>query len=272
MTRDSGVAIQAGALWSAAMAEPGSQTYERLLRQLIDDGAIRPDDSVFVQFAGEYDELICKSVGLTNCTFGNIAPDSASGLAAAGRFDAHRMPYPDGAFDHVIGHAGLHHCSRPHEALHEMYRIARRVVLFVENQESPLMRLAARAGVVGSYEHAAVRGHGGTGGGVDGTAVPNFVYRWTRREVTKAVRSFDPGQIVPLEFHAEWNFATRFGTERVSTVELRRRLGLGARAMPAVQRLLNGVARGQGNIFAVAIRKDLAMPQPWMSDRGEDRP
>lgn len=249
------------------MPEAGSDSYARLLRRYVERGVIKPADSVFVQFAGEFDQKVCAEVGLTNCSFGNIAPDSVSSrLDSAARFDAHRMPHADRSFDHVIGHAGLHHCSRPHEALHEMYRMARRLVLFVENQDSALMRLGARLGAVSAFEHSAVRASGGTSGGVDGSAVVNHVYRWTRREVTKTVRTFDPAVDVPIEFFAEWNL----GPDRVGSDLLRRRLGIrseamGRRLLGSGQTTLNLLARSQGNIFAAGIRKDLAVPRPWVA-------
>jgi len=81
--------------------------------------------------------LFVAPLGLTNCTFANIAPESASsGLASVARFDAHRM--------------------------------ARRLVLFVENQDS---------WPVSAYEHEAVLEEGGRSGRVDGTGVVNHVHR-----------------------------------------------------------------------------------------------
>jgi hypothetical protein len=228
-------------------------------------GSIAPSDSILVQFAGSYDEKVCSEIGLANCTFANIAPDSAStGQTSASRFDAHRMPQADRSFDHVIAHAGLHHCSRPHEALHEMYRLARSIVLFVENQDSLLMRGAARAGVVGRYELPAVVAGGYISGGVDGSGVPNYVYRWTRREVQKAVAAFDPGHDVPVAFSTEWNL----GSNRVASASLARKLHLSPpqanRLLSSSHRILNTVAPRQGNIFAAVIRKDLARLRPWM--------
>lgn len=248
------------------MPEPGATTFATLLRGLIQQGVIKPDDSVLVQFAGTFDEQVCSAVGLTHCTFVNIAPDSVSSeLAdAAEKFDAHDMPHPSGSFDHVIGHSGLHHCSRPHEALHEMYRIARRTVLFVENQDSLLMRAAGRLGVVSWHELPAVIDGDYRSGGVDGTGVPNFVYRWTRRDLTKAVASFDPAHDVPIEIHTEWNL----GQGRVAAAALQRKLHLSESAAVRVfnggQRVLNVIAGRQGNIFAATIRKDLATLHPWM--------
>jgi hypothetical protein len=252
------------------MEEPGAGTFAKLLRRLIGDGVIRTDDSVLVQFAGSFDEAVCAEVGLTNCSFSNIAPDSRStGHTSAVQFDAHRMPQPPGSFDHVMGHSGLHHCSRPHEALHEMYRLARKTVIFVENQDSLMMRAATRVGVVTWHELPAVIDAEYKSGGVDGTGVPNFVYRWTRREVRKAVASFDPAYNVPIEFHCEWNL----GSGRVATELLQRKLRLSdeqaRQSFGWAHRVLNATIPRQGNIFAAIIRKDLAKLNPWMESTTE---
>jgi SAM-dependent methyltransferase len=247
------------------MPESGAGMYERILVDLCRSGALHRDQSVLVQFAGEFDREVMTRLGLRNVTFANLAPDSVSSrLPGAVRMDAHRVDLPDLTFDHVVCHAGLHHCSRPHEALHEMYRLARRTVVAVENQDSSLMRLACRLGLAGSYEHAAVADGGGITGGVDGTGVPNHVYRWTRREVCKTVASFDPGQVVPIEFHAQW----LIGADRALTPVMRSVMGergapRGAALIAALNAGLNGTARRQGNIFAFTIRKDRARPQSW---------
>ena len=249
--------------------EAGAGMYEAILRRLLDAGVMAPDHRVLVQFAGTFDREITERVGLRNCTFVNLAPDSpSSNLSDAIQADAHRMDVPDGSYDHVIGHAGLHHCSRPHEALHEMYRIATRTVVAVENQDSPLMRVACRYGLAGTYEFLAVSDADGTSGGVDGTGVPNHVYRWTRHEVRKTVRTFDPAHAVPVEFESHW----LIGTDRALTPGMRAVLGErgkptgGSRALAGLvlNRGLNGVARRQGNIFGFVVRKDMARRQAWI--------
>jgi SAM-dependent methyltransferase len=243
------------------MADAGGGTYAAILTDLLDRGVIARDDAILVQFAGAFDEAVTARVGLTRCTFSNLAPDSPSSRLADGHHaDAHRMPYADASFDHVIGHAGLHHCSRPHQALHEMYRIARHTVVAVENQDSPLMRLACSLGLAGVYEHDAVADGGGTTGGVDGTGTPNHVYRWTRHEVRKTVASFDPGHAVPIEFHSRW----LIGSDRALTASMRSAVGGRERVIGLLNGGLNTVARRQGNIFGFTVRKDLAVAQPWV--------
>jgi hypothetical protein len=150
-----------------------------------------------------------------------------------------------------------------------MYRLARKTVIFVENQDSLMMRAATRAGVVTWHELVAVIDAEYSSGGVDGSGVPNFVYRWTRREVRKAVASFDPAYDVPIEFHSEWNF----GSGRVATQILQRKLHLSdeqaQQGFSRAYRVLNAAIPWQGNIFAAIIRKDLAKLHPWMESPTE---
>ncbi|WP_375500612.1 methyltransferase domain-containing protein [uncultured Jatrophihabitans sp.] len=248
------------------MNEPGAGTFAQLLKSKVANGSISSDDSVLVQFAGSYDETVCAAAGLVNCHFANIAPGSVStGDTVARRFDAHRMPHRDESFDHVIAHSGLHHCSRPQEALYEMYRLARKSVVFVENQDSPLMRAGERSGLIFRYELPAVVGADYVSGGVDGSAIPNFVYRWTRRELHKTVASFDPAFSIPIDVYTEWNL----GLNRASSAKVRKVLKLRSddhaeTLLIATQKLLNILARKQGNIFAATIRKDLRVLHTWM--------
>ncbi|WP_029430296.1 class I SAM-dependent methyltransferase [Blastococcus sp. URHD0036] len=244
------------------MAEAGAGAYARILGRLLDAGVIQRSDRVFVQFAGEFDQAVAADLGLEDVVFANLEPDSPSSRLSGGlTTDAHAVDLPDGSFDHVFAHAGLHHCSRPHQALYEMYRLARKTVVAVENQDSPLMRLACRLGLAGVYEHDAVRDGGGVTGGVDGTAVPNHVYRWTRREVVKTVASFDPAHAVPVEFTSAW----LIGSDRALTPSMRGLLSGRRAAVPLLNAALNGLARRQGNIFGFVVRKDLAVEQPWIT-------
>lgn len=71
--------------------------------------------------------------------------------------DAEALPYPDGAFDLVVGHAILHHLPRPHAALREAFRVLAPggAVLFAGE---PTVRGDRRARMVGRTTAAVVRG------------------------------------------------------------------------------------------------------------------
>jgi hypothetical protein len=73
-----------------------------------------------------------------------------------------------------------------------MYRVARRGLLVFEPQDTLLTRLGVRLGVGQRYELAAVADNDLRWGGVQNTDVPNFVYRWTERDIRKTLAAFDP--------------------------------------------------------------------------------
>jgi SAM-dependent methyltransferase len=108
------------------------------------------------------------------------------------RQDAQDLELDDGSFDFCIVVAGLHHCTSPHRALVEMFRVARKGILVIEARDGLLTRAAVRVGAASRYELQAVAAHGGRAGGVNDTSVPNFIYRWKEAEFRKVVRSADP--------------------------------------------------------------------------------
>jgi SAM-dependent methyltransferase len=240
----------------------------RLLKRLLDQGVIARTDSFLVVGSGAFDEAVMAALGL-NATATNInaAPEEAATDAGRLLQDARHLLYPDNAFDCVITHATLHHVDRPHQAVCEMYRVARKTAIFCEAQDSLLMRLAVRLGLVVDYEMNAIRDTSGQGGGVNYTPVPNYVYRWTRREIEKLVRSLDPAREPQLLIVTEWDFSWKRVARRLLSSPLRVLgtpvLSLAARAGVGAANLL--LSR-QGNMFAVCIRKDRARLQPWMEE------
>ena len=74
----------------------------------------------------------------------------------------------------------------------EMYRVSSKGVLAFESRDSLLMRVLAHFNLTQTYEHAAVHFNDSKCGGVDNTDIPNYVYRWTEREIEKTIQSFSP--------------------------------------------------------------------------------
>jgi SAM-dependent methyltransferase len=232
----------------------------RVLQAHIEAGDIDPSAPTLVLFAGEYDRAVVNGLGFTDATFANITMDG-SGLAQgeAAVIDAASIPEPDNSFDLVLAHAGIHHCSRPHQAVCEMYRVARRHVIFFENQDSLLTRTAVAVGVMPTIEEAATEAHDFHSGGVDGSGVPNHVYRWTRREVRKLVWSLDPPEPPEVRFWTEWDIEFERLKNRLAGTPVRHvPAPVVGGALRGTQRLLNTVVPGQGNLFAAVIRKRAA--------------
>ncbi len=244
--------------------------YRRALERLLGDGVLRRDMSILVTCGGRLDRDVLAGLGFGAVTITNL--DERIGVDEYApypwrREDAEALSGADGSVDWGVVAAGLHHCRSPHRALLELYRVARFGVLGIESRDSLAMRAAVRAGLVDEYEVGAVAAHGLEAGGVANTSVPNYVYRWTEREVEKTVASHAP--------HARHRFVYLRELELPPSVLASTR-GARATALRALAPMARGVARvlpGQANLFAFAILKPEGPGglQPWLRE-GADGP
>jgi SAM-dependent methyltransferase len=158
---------------------------------------------VLVVAGGAADRDALVAAGVRAATITNLddrVPDAGYPPYGWSRQDAERLDYADGSFDVCLVHQALHHCRSPHRALGEMYRVARRGIVVFEPHETLMSRVGVRLGVGQRYELAAVAANGVRWGGVQNTDVPNFVYRWTEREVHKTLAAYDPAGAPRVRF------------------------------------------------------------------------
>jgi len=224
--------------------------YCGVLQKLIARGEIATSDRVLVVCGGPLDDAVMREVGFADFVI--------SGLdGSAERQDAERLSFADGSFDVVIAHAGLHHCYSPHRALLEMYRVARKAAIAFESRDSLLMRTAVRFGLTVDYEVDSVS-EDGKGGGVAESGVPNFVYRWTEREVWKAIATFDPRRQPKIEFF----YDLRIPIQRYARSG-NHALRLAGILIEPLSRVFAALLPSQCNEFAFAISKRGEL-QPWI--------
>ena len=168
---------------------------ESVLEILLADRTIQPSDSVVCVCAGERDMGVFAKLGFTDVMITNVDESGDDGSYAPFTWtyqDAQNLTFPDGAFDFAFVADGLHHCSSPHLAMLEMYRVTRKGIIVVDSRDSFLMKTAVRFGLSPDYEVEAVIGCGRQHGGVNNTAIPNHIYRWTEPEFKKTIKSYDP--------------------------------------------------------------------------------
>jgi SAM-dependent methyltransferase len=236
-----------------------SSFYARVLGSLLERGALSRDMRVLVVAGGPGDRDVFHELGFTDVTVTDLGEPADLLPFRWERQDAEALTYDDGSFDWGVVSAGLHHCRSPHAALLELYRVARRGLLALESRDSALMRAAIRLGVVDEYELTAVADNAFRSGGVRNTGVPNYVYRWTEREVEKTIRSAAP--------HARDEYVWFHELELpLSVYEVgggRRAVGRALRALQPAARLAARVAPGQANLFAFAVLKSDEL-QPWL--------
>lgn len=245
--------------------------YLDTVRRLLDEGWLARDQTVLVVAGNGVDRDVMLAAGLRRATVSNLDERVHGGEVAPfpwSRQDAERLSFADGSFDVCIAHQALHHCRSPHQALLEMYRVARRGLVFFEPQETLLTRVGVRLGVGQRYEVAAVGAHALRHGGVANTGIPNFVYRWTEREVRKVLSSYDPIG----EPRVRCLYDLRVPQPRVARLRSRP-LRLAVRVAVPLARTILRLVPAQANALAVVVDK-LDPGQhlhPWLAIEG-DRP
>lgn len=244
-------------------------------RNAISDWLRDRNASILIVGGGPGDRDVFVDLGFENVVVSNISPFRPEELAPYEytKQNAESLTYASDAFDFVVVHAALHHCSQPHRALLEMYRVAKQGIIVLEPRDSLIIRIVTRLGISQTYEHAAVFSEGCQFGGVNNTDIPNYVYRWNEREIEKAIKSYAPD--------ARHRFRYKYGhdlpamtCDDPATPLLRQR--------KTVKRLLISAARPfyelvavmfpkQQNLFAAFVEKP-SLPrdlQPWLTVDGD---
>jgi ubiquinone/menaquinone biosynthesis C-methylase UbiE len=243
--------------------------YADTLANLLRRGEISLDDSILVTCGGKVDRDVILSFGFKKVTITNVDRQFGPDVFAPFSWEfqnAESLTYADSSFDLVISHSGLHHCRSPHRALLEMYRVAGKGVLVFEPRDGFLLRLGVKLGFGQDYELAAVVGNDERCGGVTNSIIPNYVYRWTKREVEKTIRSHAPETRHRLEYFYALRIPTGALSQKTRKLHLHiaNIIGLFAGIAAIFPFMANNIA------FFIAkpqLPRDL---QPWLRIRGTD--
>ena len=147
------------------------------------------NSKILVLGAGSLDKRVFNNLNFKNVTFTNLENTNEKGLVMFENI--HNIKFEDNQYDYCIAHACIHHSSKPHLAILEMYRVSSKGALIIEARDSLLSRLACKLRLTEEYELSAVKKNK-ISGGVDNSSIPNFVYRWTEREIVKLLNSYKP--------------------------------------------------------------------------------
>jgi SAM-dependent methyltransferase len=226
--------------------------YINVIKTLIESRTVSVSDSVLVVCGGPLDEAVMRQVGFSEVTISNLDEGAANH-----RQDAENLTYEAGSFDIVVVHAGLHHCYSPHRGLLEMYRVARKCVVAFESRDSLMMRTAVRLGLTLKYEVNSIS-KDGKSGGVANTGTPNFVYRWTERDVRNTIASYDPCRVPRVRFF----YDLRIPIQRLANSHNRLML-LVARIIEPLSQVIATMMPKQCNEFAFVISKNGPL-HPWV--------
>jgi SAM-dependent methyltransferase len=209
--------------------------------------------SILIVGAGETDREVFSSLGFTNVTISNLDARLIGNEFAPYQWSyqqAEQLSYDKESFDFVVVHAALHHCESPHRALLEMYRVAKKGLIAFESRDSLLMRFLEIADLTPSYEHVAVYYNDGKFGGVNNTEIPNYIYRWTEREIEKTISTYAP--------YAKHSFNYRYDNDVPSSAALEQK-GIWKRIIISTVKpfyqLFTILFPKQQNLFAFYVQK-----------------
>lgn len=186
--------------------------YYNVVRDTIGD----KNASILVCGGEQIDKDILEKAGFRDVTISGLDTRMKSDDFAPFKWkyeNAESLSFDAESFDYVIIHDAIHHTSSPHRVLTEMYRVARKGLLAFESRDSLLMRLFERFEFTQTYENASVYFNNCKYGGVNNSDIPNYIYRWTEREIEKTIQSYAP--------YYKHNFIYRYGNSFPSTPELR---------------------------------------------------
>lgn len=260
--------------------QPSRDQFLLVLKSEIRASRMPLDQTVLIIGGSSDDEDVLRRAGFRQIVNSNLPSDMGRIAGACNvsteakrSLDAENMDIPDESFDLVFAHAVLHHCQSPHRAFCEMLRVSRRFVMFLEPNDSLGMSLLVRLRLSFPYELPAVIGNGYRSGGLRDSQIPNFIYRWNRTEVRKAVSSYAPERYVSVRVYPYWDFSV---SEEELSLRSETRIGsitslVGTRnfisALQFARGLLNSVPviRRQGNKFFCTVEKTASL-RPWLEN------
>jgi SAM-dependent methyltransferase len=244
-----------------------------VLNDSLDRNQVDRSLSILILGGSEEDWEVIRRAGFTRIMLSNIegAWTDSKGSHEILALDAENIALPSNYVDVVFVHEVIHHSRSPHRALCEMLRVAKRYVIFMEPNDSFVMRLLGRLRFSFPYEIAAVVDNHYLSGGVRNTNIPNFIFRWSQHEVQKTVDCYLPEFVSAVKALPYWDFNV---DEREVEARTLTRIGLITGVIGThnfvlllrlIQRFLNriGPLRRQGNKFYCFIEKGCHL-QPWL--------
>ena len=194
------------------------------------------NSKIIVLGAGNLDMKVFKDLNFNNVTFTNLENSTENKIDF--NQNIHDLRINDGKFDYCVAHACVHHSSRPHQAILELYRVSSKGILVIEARDTLLSRIACKLNLSEEYELSAVKKNKNTGG-VDNTNIPNYVYRWTEREIIKLIKSYKPeiNHKITFEYGHQLKFSDSF-------------------FINLIFKLFFFIFKKQQNLFSIFIEKD----------------
>ena len=203
--------------------------------------------------ASEYEVKIFSQLNYKNVTFGFYDKDELIEFKKKNSFDlfnfeiidCRNINYGNSSFDHTFTNATIHHIDLPHLAITELIRVAKFSTLIIEGNDSLIMRLACKFRFSEDFELSAIQNDSG---GVLNSNVPNYVYRWTEREIMKLLNSYDPKFVYKQSFNYSYDFKNQSLEQKLPKKIIKKILG-------SLLSIFFTIFKKQGNLLSIFVEK-----------------
>lgn len=238
------------------MSENRKNFYKKIINQIITD----KNSKILVVGATHYDSDIFKKNNYLNVTISNLESEANYSPHMHSKQDLRNLKLDDNSFDYVVANACIHHTSTPHQAILEMYRVSRKGIIVIEGNDSFFIKLSNLLNISQEYELSAVTNKDGSydKGGVDNSSIPNFVYRWTKREVYKLISSYEPQYKHSIYYFYESDFE---GYKNVRKLGYQRFVLF---ILEIIAKIYFKIFKTEKNLFCFFINKEKKKLQNWV--------
>lgn len=240
------------------MSENRKKFYEKIINKIIID----KNSKILVVGGTKYDSNIFEKNNFLNVTISNLDKNNDYYPYKHSLQDLRKLNLEDDSFDYVVANACIHHTSRPHQAILEMYRVSSKGIIVIEGNDSLLIKIANYFGMSQEYELSAVISgdYSHDLGGVDNTNIPNFVYRWTEREVYKLISCYEP------QFNHEINFYYDSDFEGYKNVKKTNLISPILFLLETITKFYFLIFKKEKNLFSFFINKSERKLNDWISN------
>lgn len=224
----------------------------------------RDNSSILICGGGLLDRDVFFELGYKDVTITNLDTRTSPEEYSPYKWEyqnAESLTYEDSTFDYVIIHAAIHHTSMPHKTLLELFRVSNKGFLAFESRDSLVMKFLERFDLTQTYEHAAVFHNDCKFGGINNTEIPNYIYRWTEREIEKTINTFSPCY--------DHTFLYRYGAAFPCTAQLESKGNMKLMFLKAAlpfYLVFKKIFKKQQNLFAFYVAKPSKKStlKPWL--------
>ncbi len=228
--------------------------------KMINNIIFNKNAKILVAGATKYDADIFKESGFLNVTISNLDQNGNYTPYKHSSQDLRNLNLDSQSYDYVVANACIHHTSKPHNAILEMYRVARKGIIVIEGNDSFFIKLTNYFNLSQEYEHSAIsnKDNSSDKGGVDNTNIPNFVYRWTKREIYKLISSYEPQYIHKIYYFYDSDFE---GYKSVRALKFQK---VFLTILEIFAKLYFKIFSSEKNLFCFFINKEERQTQTWL--------